>query len=624
MDIAAKTYFAKGSVTVDGLTVTMNDVQILAGAANDTIVRSLTIINNDAADSVVYIKRADTFGSVYHTIKVFLPPSQSRVLWDDFIVIPEGHKLLMASDSDDTEVVVSCFDGVSTIPPETAGTLKVDITGAAAGQWSINGGVTWYDSGETITITADSYTVSFKDAAGYTTPVSQSATVAIGELTEKTAEYEAIPEPTETQGVLIVTITGSADGRWSVDSGVTWYRSGIGILLDAGGVTLSYKPVDGYAKPENQSVTIVAETAETATGDYIPDTAGLFSWGLNSSGELGLGDNTSRNTPTRVESASSWLKIAAGYVHTLAINTVGELYAWGENNYGQLGLGDTTDRNTPTRVGSASNWLKIAAGYGHTLAINTVGELYAWGENNYGYLGLGDTTGRNTPTRVGSATNWSSVAAARYSSFAINTSGELYACGKNLQFQLGLGDTTQRNTPTKVGSATNWDKVFCSENATFAINSSGELYAWGSNFNGEHGTGNYTPRSTPTKVGSASNWSSVAAGDSHTVAINTSGELYATGLNHNGKLGLGDTIHRNLFTRVGGFNNWMIIEAKKKSSFAINSSGELYAWGLNNYGQLGLGDTTARKVPVKVGSATDWASVVAGGGYTLAILDAIS
>ena len=113
MSIVSKTYFGKGSVTVDGLTVTMNDVLIMTGATNDTIVKSLTIINNDAADSVVYIKRADTFGSVYFSIKVFLPPDQSRVLWDDFIVIPEGHKLLMVSDRDDTEVVVSCYEGVS-------------------------------------------------------------------------------------------------------------------------------------------------------------------------------------------------------------------------------------------------------------------------------------------------------------------------------------------------------------------------------------------------------------------------------------------------------------------------------------------------------------------------------
>ena len=113
MAIAAKTYFGKGSVTVDGLTVTMNDVQILAGAANDTIVRSLTIINNDSADSVVYIKRRDASDVVYQTIKLFLPAGALRVLWNDFHVLEEGHDLVLQSDSDDTEAVVSCYEGVS-------------------------------------------------------------------------------------------------------------------------------------------------------------------------------------------------------------------------------------------------------------------------------------------------------------------------------------------------------------------------------------------------------------------------------------------------------------------------------------------------------------------------------
>jgi hypothetical protein len=369
MAIASKTYFAKGSVTIEGLIVTMNDVQILAGAANDTIIRSLTIYNNDSADSVVYIKRADTFGSVYFSIKIFLPANSSRVLWDDFIVIPDGHKLLMASDSNDTEVVVSCFEGVSTIDPSTAGTLKVDITGVASGQWSINGGITWYDSGETITVTADSYTVTFKAVDGYTTPESISAVVEIGELAEKNAEYEEIPEPTATDGTLVVTITGSSDGRWSVDSGVTWRRSGIGILLSPGSVTLSFKAVNGYATPADQSITIVAEEEETANGNYAISGAGLFAFGYNNSGQLGLGDTTNRNTPTRVGSATNWASVACGFYHTIAINTSGELYACGYNNYGQLGLGDTTNRNTPTRVGSATNWASVTCGGAYTLAI---------------------------------------------------------------------------------------------------------------------------------------------------------------------------------------------------------------------------------------------------------------
>ena len=42
--------------------------------------------------------------------------------------------------------------------------------------------------------------------------------------------------------------------------------------------------------------------------------------------------------------------IAVGGGHTLAIKTNGTLWAWGDNYYGQLGLGDNTNRNSPTQV----------------------------------------------------------------------------------------------------------------------------------------------------------------------------------------------------------------------------------------------------------------------------------
>ena len=42
--------------------------------------------------------------------------------------------------------------------------------------------------------------------------------------------------------------------------------------------------------------------------------------------------------------------IAAGYLHTCALLTGGGVDCWGWNDDGQLGTGDTSERNTPTRV----------------------------------------------------------------------------------------------------------------------------------------------------------------------------------------------------------------------------------------------------------------------------------
>ena len=47
------------------------------------------------------------------------------------------------------------------------------------------------------------------------------------------------------------------------------------------------------------------------------------------------------------------------------------LYSWGVNTYGQLGLGNTTNYSSPKQVGALTTWSNIAAGQKFTLAIHT-------------------------------------------------------------------------------------------------------------------------------------------------------------------------------------------------------------------------------------------------------------
>jgi alpha-tubulin suppressor-like RCC1 family protein len=53
--------------------------------------------------------------------------------------------------------------------------------------------------------------------------------------------------------------------------------------------------------------------------------------------------------------------VRAGYAHTCATRTTGSLWCWGSNSYGQLGDGTTTTRLTPTRIGTATTWTTLAA-----------------------------------------------------------------------------------------------------------------------------------------------------------------------------------------------------------------------------------------------------------------------
>lgn len=87
----------------------------------------------------------------------------------------------------------------------------------------------------------------------------------------------------------------------------------------------------------------------------IDDTASLWSWGFNTNGQLGLGDTSWRSTPTLIPGGRTWARvmtIGQGNIcdASLGVTTNGDVYTWGKNDKGQLGLGDNIPRSTPTLV----------------------------------------------------------------------------------------------------------------------------------------------------------------------------------------------------------------------------------------------------------------------------------
>ena len=98
----------------------------------------------------------------------------------------------------------------------------------------------------------------------------------------------------------------------------------------------------------------------------------LWSWGQYNYGQLGLGNTTNYSSPKQVGALTGWLYLsAAGYgaSHAGSIKTDGTFWMWGRNNSGQLGLGDTTSRSSPVQVGSLTTWQNSVVAGNFTLAI---------------------------------------------------------------------------------------------------------------------------------------------------------------------------------------------------------------------------------------------------------------
>ncbi|TGE27698.1 RCC1 domain-containing protein [Hymenobacter metallicola] len=121
----------------------------------------------------------------------------------------------------------------------------------------------------------------------------------------------------------------------------------------------------------------------------------LYVWGNNYAGQIGDGTTSARLVPRRISPPTGhrWTQVSVGYEHILAVCSDGGLYAWGGNDYGKFGNGTTTSLTQPARVAppAGQTWVQVACGHNHSLALASDGQVYTAGYNYSGQLGDGTT-----------------------------------------------------------------------------------------------------------------------------------------------------------------------------------------------------------------------------------------
>eukprot|EP00118_Oscarella_pearsei_P020136 m.217107 g.217107 ORF g.217107 m.217107 type:complete len:183 (+) comp39879_c1_seq59:350-898(+) len=95
------------------------------------------------------------------------------------------------------------------------------------------------------------------------------------------------------------------------------------------------------------------------------------------------------------------VQVSAGYRHSAAVTSAGELYTWGEGDFGRLGLGHSSGCTAPSLVSSIKSVGSVACGSAHTFALSQNGTIaWAFGSSDGGKLGLGMGTGKIVLPRV--------------------------------------------------------------------------------------------------------------------------------------------------------------------------------------------------------------------------------
>ena len=88
-----------------------------------------------------------------------------------------------------------------------------------------------------------------------------------------------------------------------------------------------------------------------------------YCWGSNGSGRLGIGSGVAYSgAPVAVAGSLQLASMTAGADHVCATTTAGVGYCWGLNSSGQLGDGSTTNRNTPTLVSGGRTFRTLVTG----------------------------------------------------------------------------------------------------------------------------------------------------------------------------------------------------------------------------------------------------------------------
>jgi alpha-tubulin suppressor-like RCC1 family protein len=361
----------------------------------------------------------------------------------------------------------------------------------------------------------------------------------------------------------------------------------------------------------------------------------LWAWGANGSGQLGNGQSSQQNTPAQVTTPSGrkFTALAAGRDHALALAADGSLWSFGLNSFGQLGDSSNNQRLTPVQVLSANqldnDWKAIAAGDFHSAALKSDGTLWTWGGNGSGQLGLGSTGAQNTPIQVGTDSDWSAVAAGSLHTLALKRSGSLWACGDNRSGQLGNNLTSAQNTPVLVGASSPLGDVVSisgGELHSLAIKANGEIYAWGDNGTGQFGNGGNSGALAPLLVAEGlPGWVAGEPGNQFTIARRSNGTLWGWGNNSNGELGDGSGTQRKAPVAIGSQDNWASHSAGFSHTVALRADGTLWSWGDNSSGQLGDNTRDPSLLPIQIihsqpdSAANDWAAVAAGDFHNLAL-----
>lgn len=376
--------------------------------------------------------------------------------------------------------------------------------------------------------------------------------------------------PVEGEDILIATI----DPETATDKSVSWSSSDPNVAT-----------VDNTGKVKGKAPGTATITVTTTDGGFTDSAVITISAAASSGG----------------------LSVFSGANVTFVLEEDGTLWGAGWNLYGQLGVGDNSNRGTPVRVEGVADIVSVSNNANHTVALDGSGQVWTWGDGTYGALGDGTTSSRNVPVQVPGLTGVKAVAAGGRFSTALKEDGTVWVFGENARGQCATGSATPDKclTPVQVPGLTGVEFIDACNDYAIAVKSDGTVWYWG-----KFG---FITNYTPTQVQDLSGIKAVAAGSLHALALDESGYVWAFGSNNYGQLGNDTLTASDTPIKIASLSGITQISAGAHTSGAVDGAGNALVWGNNFYGQVGDGTSQNNKrTPVMVPGIADVTGVDVG------------
>ncbi|XP_066107163.1 secretion-regulating guanine nucleotide exchange factor isoform X5 [Saccopteryx bilineata] len=279
--------------------------------------------------------------------------------------------------------------------------------------------------------------------------------------------------------------------------------------------------------------------------------SGLFSWGANSYGQLGLGHREDVLLPQQLNDFCKPVcvrRITGGGGHSAVVTDGGSLFVCGLNRDGQLGLGHTEDvlYFTPCKSLLGCPIQQVACGWDFTIILTENGQVLSCGSNFYGQLGVPRGPRRCVVPQAIELLREKvvSVAAGLRHALAATASGVVF------QWGTGLASSGRRSCPGQTLPP------FLTAKEPSRVTETGKVFTWGRADYGQLGRkveshegwkpekqGSPLPcsrpqKSVPSSLHCLTGATEVSCGSEHNLAV-IGGACYSWGWNEHGMCGDG-------------------------------------------------------------------------------------